>query len=107
MSEFMTDEQIEAEQALIREQQTILAQRYDESMPAQLTSEQADSVNPFDLLSSDNYTTKQERDRRYAICKGCEHLFKPTASCKECGCFMALKTWLKDATCALHDDPKW
>ena len=71
-----------------------------------ITDEQADSVTPFDLLYVDNYTTKDIRDERFAICKGCDRLFKPTRTCKECGCFMALKTWMKDASCPLPD-PKW
>lgn len=72
----------------------------DETIP----EEAMDSVTPLDLLDSDNYTNKEERDRRYGICKGCDRLFKPTRTCKECGCFMSLKTWLKDATCPLG---KW
>ena len=63
-----------------------------------------DDVTPMDLLSSDNYTTKDIRDSRLDICKGCDSLFAPTRTCKECGCFMALKTWLKDASCPLG---KW
>ena len=69
-----------------------------------LDSDQADNVTPIDLLSSKNYTTKEIRDERYDICKGCDRLFKPTRSCKECNCFMAMKTWIKDATCPLY---KW
>lgn len=69
-----------------------------------LTDEHAKQVSPFDLLSSDNYTTREVRDERLDACKGCEELFKPTRTCKQCGCFMALKTWLKDATCPLG---KW
>ena len=73
----------------------------------EFTDRQADTVTPVDLLSSENYTDKATRDARFAICKECDRLFKPTRTCKECGCFMAVKTWLKDATCALHDNPKW
>lgn len=49
----------------------------------------------------------RETQQRFAICKNCDRLFKPTRTCKEYGCFMALKTWLKDASCVLHDNPKW
>lgn len=69
-----------------------------------LTDEQVDAVTPLDLLFSENYTSKEERDSRLSICKNCDRLWKPTRTCKECGCFMGLKTWLKDATCPLH---KW
>lgn len=61
-------------------------------------------VTPFDLLNSKNYTTEDIRNARYETCLGCEKLFKPTRTCKECGCFMVMKTWLKDATCPLG---KW
>lgn len=69
-----------------------------------LTDEHARQVNPFDLLLSDNYTTSEQRNGRLDICKDCDELFKPTRTCKQCGCFMALKTWLKDAQCPLG---KW
>lgn len=66
-----------------------------------LTDEQADSVTPLDLLHSDQYTTKATRDERFAVCKGCPRLFKPTRTCRECGCFMGLKTWIAEARCPL------
>jgi hypothetical protein len=65
------------------------------------TDEHAKQVTPLDLLSSDNYTTKDTRDGRLNTCKDCDRLFKPTRTCRECGCFMAVKTWLKDATCPI------
>lgn len=65
-------------------------------------SEEEDNVTPLDLLSSNNYTTKDIRDSRLEICKSCPQLFKPTKTCKRCGCFMSLKTWLKDAHCPDH-----
>lgn len=69
-----------------------------------MSEEELDNVTPLDLLHSDNYTTKDIKESRMDICKGCDRLFKPTRQCKECGCFMALKTWLKGATCPLD---KW
>lgn len=64
----------------------------------------SDDVTPLDLLDNHNYTTAEIRGERYDICLGCERLFKPTRTCKECGCFMAMKTWLKQASCPLG---KW
>lgn len=61
-----------------------------------------DDVSPKDLLFGDNYTTKDIRDARFAICKTCPELFRPTATCKRCSCFMAMKTWLKNAHCPIH-----
>lgn len=63
-----------------------------------------DDVTPLDLLNNENYTSKEIRDMRFRTCKACDHIFLPTRTCKECGCFMALKTWLKDAECPLG---KW
>lgn len=66
--------------------------------------EKLDKVVPVDLLFSKNYTTKEVRNKRYEICKSCPKLFKPTRTCIKCGCFMAMKTWLKDAECPIE---KW
>lgn len=63
-----------------------------------------EDVTPLDLLSSKNYTTKEIRNDRFNMCKACPRLFKPTRTCKECGCFMAAKTWLKEASCPIG---KW
>jgi hypothetical protein len=47
---------------------------------------------------------KEEAARRYDICKQCDRLYKPTMTCKECGCFMKIKTKIKFASCPLR---KW
>lgn len=60
-----------------------------------------DSVKPWDILNLNNHTTDEIRGARYKDCLGCERLFKPTRTCKECGCFMAIKTWLTEAHCPL------
>jgi rRNA maturation endonuclease Nob1 len=41
---------------------------------------------------------------RLETCRGCERLFKPTMSCKECGCFVKLKARLEHDSCPLG---KW
>lgn len=41
---------------------------------------------------------------RYDICKGCEKFFKPTRQCRECMCFMNVKTKVAGAECPLG---KW
>lgn len=97
----MTDEEIAAEQALIVEQKKM---REEYEKRNEVTDEQAQSVTPLDLLNSNNYTSKDIRNERYDICKGCEHFFKPIKMCRECGCNMPLKTWLKEATCPVN---KW
>jgi len=103
---YMTQEEIDAEQALMVQQRSMpefdFERAAEQSVPVDPV--EADNVTPLDLLVASNYTDKATRDARFDICKGCERLFKPTRSCKECGCFMALKTWLIEATCPLG---KW
>jgi hypothetical protein len=41
---------------------------------------------------------------RLNICKACPRLFKPTMQCKECGCFMRIKTRMKSQSCPIG---KW
>jgi rRNA maturation endonuclease Nob1 len=48
--------------------------------------------------------SEEEAAKRFAICSGCDRLFKPTATCKECGCFMKVKTKLEKASCPIG---KW
>lgn len=76
---------------------------YDEENKEQV-EEEMDNVTPLDLLNVKGYTTKKNRDKRYEICKSCPELFKPTRTCKKCGCFMSMKTWLKEASCPIN---KW
>lgn len=44
---------------------------------------------------------KSIRDKKLEICRGCELYNTKTTQCKECGCFMPLKTWLEGNTCPL------
>lgn len=41
---------------------------------------------------------------RMKICNDCEHLYKPTSTCKRCGCFMTLKTKMPNQKCPIN---KW
>jgi hypothetical protein len=43
-------------------------------------------------------------EERLNICLGCEHLYKPTKTCKKCGCFMEAKTKLFRSKCPIG---KW
>jgi len=43
-------------------------------------------------------------EKRIKTCSECPRLFKPTFTCKECGCFMKIKTKFKQAKCPLG---KW
>lgn len=41
---------------------------------------------------------------RKSICDSCDNLFKPTAQCKLCGCFIYAKTKISSASCPIG---KW
>ena len=56
-------------------------------------------MNKF-LTSTDRYKERLE------ICKGCEHYFKLTGSCKLCGCFMRVKAKISAMSCAANPK-KW
>ena len=43
-------------------------------------------------------------DSRLAICNECPWLHKKLMKCRQCGCFMKLKTTLKQAECPIG---KW
>jgi hypothetical protein len=45
-----------------------------------------------------------ERNRRLALCKGCDRYVIESGRCVECGCFMGVKTKLRTASCPLG---KW
>lgn len=61
-------------------------------------------VTPLTALNPKAYGGKEEAKRRFAICQECPRFFKPTGTCRECGCFMRVKTQLEHATCPLE---KW
>ena len=53
-----------------------------------------------------NKVSIETQEYRYNICQGCEKLYKPTDTCKACGCFMKVKTWMPDQECPLKKWPK-
>lgn len=44
------------------------------------------------------------QEMRFNTCLSCEKLYKPTDTCKVCGCFMRIKTWMPSVSCPLN---KW
>lgn len=46
----------------------------------------------------------KKANERLAICFECDRFYKPTRQCKECGCFMKVKTRISTASCPLG---KW
>jgi len=62
-------------------------------------------TRPWDLLDpSVERVTENVAEQRYSICLGCPELLKLTKQCKKCGCFMSVKTRLKNANCPIG---KW
>jgi len=61
-------------------------------------------TRPWDAIKRSNYTTEEIAQNRLDICLACDRLIAKTKQCKECGCFMAIKTKLENATCPLG---KW
>lgn len=43
-------------------------------------------------------------EERMSICKSCVFYFKPTGTCKDCGCFMKIKSRLATMSCSQR---KW
>ena len=62
-------------------------------------------VRPWHLLDPRQpKATESQAKTRMDVCLSCDRLTKSTKQCKECGCFMHLKTLLAEATCPLK---KW
>lgn len=62
-------------------------------------------VTPLDLLNPKTKSADEETsNKRYEICLACPELIQITKQCKQCGCFMNVKTKLESAKCPLG---KW
>jgi hypothetical protein len=62
-------------------------------------------ARPWDFLNpKTEYEDEDVSKARLEICESCPRLIKTTKQCRECGCFMALKVKLKNATCPIN---KW
>ena len=61
-------------------------------------------AKPWDLLNKKNYVEETEAKRRFDVCLSCPELINATKQCRQCGCFMNLKTKLTHATCPMS---KW
>ena len=63
------------------------------------------TTRPWDFIDPNTeYAEESLSQERYSICSACPEFMKSTKQCKKCGCFMALKTKLKDAECPIG---KW
>jgi hypothetical protein len=62
------------------------------------------TVKPWDILNPNTEWDSKKGEERFEICKACPELIKLTKQCKKCGCFMAVKTKMQEATCPIG---KW
>ena len=64
------------------------------------------TVDTVKTVAAGNSATlnEQEVNKRKAICDGCDAFNKAQQRCTKCGCYMAVKTYLRAATCPLG---KW
>ena len=77
----------------------------EELSPWQKYKKNLGDTRPWDLINpATEYSSKEEAETRYEICKTCPELLKTTKQCKKCGCFMLTKTKLKKSTCPIN---KW
>lgn len=57
-------------------------------------------VTFFDLFDPNQPRSDEElKEYRLSICQTCPHFNKRSVRCRKCGCFMSLKTTLKQARC--------
>lgn len=71
----------------------------------EMFKEKNGGVTPLDIVNPNSTKASDETAMaRLAICEGCPSLLKVTHQCRECGCFMKLKTKLANAKCPLD---KW
>lgn len=56
-------------------------------------------LNAVELIPDSRRTPDEIAQQRWEICQACEHLYKPTHTCKVCGCFMRVKTNMAHASC--------
>jgi hypothetical protein len=76
------------------------------NLPAQedSNSQEDRDARPWDILNPNDRAEESVANSRYDICLQCPELIKLTKQCKKCGCFMALKTKVKHASCPIG---KW
>jgi len=66
--------------------------------------EKIGNARPWHILNSNNYASEELGRKRFGMCLECPELIQATKQCKQCGCFMPLKTKLEAAVCPLE---KW
>lgn len=79
--------------------------RWDKYLDKQKEKHPDKDVKPWALLNpKTQYVDQEIAESRFDICKSCPEFFNMTKQCKKCGCFMAIKTKLEEASCPIG---KW
>jgi hypothetical protein len=60
--------------------------------------------DPMDICNPENVVTDVIAGARMDFCRACEHFDAEIITCRECGCPMNVKSWLKAAECPIG---KW
>ncbi len=76
------------------------------SLPQMAKNLGKDIVKNFQSVAAGNSINaeKNEIEKRKAICNGCEFFNKQSERCMKCGCYMAVKVYLKASNCPIG---KW
>lgn len=76
------------------------------SVPQMAKNLGKDVVNNFKSVIAGNpiNVEQDEAGKRKAICNGCEFFNKQSERCLKCGCYMAVKVYLKASHCPIG---KW
>ncbi len=62
------------------------------------------NTRPWDVVTNQPKVDDSVAEKRMGVCNECPELIPMTKQCKQCGCFMNMKTRLEKATCPLG---KW
>jgi hypothetical protein len=81
-----------------------MRQQNKELTPWQIYKQRLGDSRPWHAVQKDHRVDTELSLKRYSVCEGCPSLIKVTKQCKECGCFMKIKTKIDNATCPLG---KW
>lgn len=70
-----------------------------------IENNKASAVSPLDIVNPNTeWVDEITASNRFSICEACPELIKMSKQCKKCGCFMTIKTKMKQATCPIG---KW
>ena len=81
-----------------------MSQQPKELTPFQIHKQRFGSAKPWHAIQREHKVDTEVSMSRYSICEGCPSFLNITKQCKECGCFMKIKTKIDTAVCPIG---KW